>query len=386
MFIVNESIQKFVETNEFGGETHEEIGGVMVTSVASKLPWMSDIEFSELCESIREHGLRVKIKTDSNGHIVDGRNRMLACLETETQPEFEFTELGAIDAVVIENLRRRNMNSGAKALAWSKIYGSPVTDVVAKSDSESDTTAKKTTVREQTEKAAAEAGVSTRLMWQAKKVHEKGTEGLNAAVTSGTVSARTASKVAELPVEEQEKIVSGKEETEIARKAKEAERKLNNEQRMAKFDLGKFEKSFADKVSKILANQVPQDLRDKCHSIMAEQLNSTNRLERETEQRLDAVTIVPWVEDLIAGIAKSERASSELAIANRYASVVKIKDAESAIIAIDTIVDGLSAAEKKKVAASLRQQYAAEAAVKGSKTVKSKTLPMKPTAEVSRKA
>jgi hypothetical protein len=188
--------------------------------------------------------------------------------------------------------------------------------------------------------------------------------------------------VATLPEEEQVAVVSSKEEAQIAKNAKEKEREIRQQNTWKTFDLQKWMPSFDKKVSKMLA-AVPPDLRDRCHRHMAETLGSTVRVEKETEDLLNAESIIPYIEEMIAGLPKSERAPCELAIANRYASVVRAKDCDAALVAINAVIEGLSEAQKKKVDSALRKQYAPAPAADGKPARKAKApdVPVKPTAE-----
>jgi hypothetical protein len=73
---------------------------------------------------------------------------------------------------------------------------------------------------------------------------------------------------------------------------------------------------------------------------------------------LNAESIVPYIEGIISGLPKSERASSELAVANHYASVVRVKDSDAAMAALGMILEGLSEPQRKKTESALRTQYA----------------------------
>src|SRR5215475_9104063 len=84
--------------------------------VADMFPLIRDIDakqWFEFCASVREEGLLEPIVVHE-GVILEGRNRYLACLETETQPRFvEFTTLGlSIDPHVYafnRNFQRRDL-------------------------------------------------------------------------------------------------------------------------------------------------------------------------------------------------------------------------------------------------------------------------------------
>lgn len=73
----------------------ERIGEWEVHPYACVFRLMSDDEFSSLCDSIREWGLRDPILL-LDGKVLDGRNRLRACLETGTPPQFE--EFGLYDS------------------------------------------------------------------------------------------------------------------------------------------------------------------------------------------------------------------------------------------------------------------------------------------------
>jgi hypothetical protein len=80
-------------------------------------------------------------------------------------------------------------------------------------------------------------------------------------------------------------------------------------------------------------------------------------MERETADLMNADGIVPYVEQLIQEMPKPERSGAERAIAERYSSVVVVKDAEAAITKINGVVESLPEREKKKLAAVLGEQF-----------------------------
>jgi hypothetical protein len=399
-----EAIALFMQVAEFGGEKQEIIGGYQVCEPAAKLPLMSDEEFMELQESILKHGLQEKIELNEEEKVLDGRNRLLACLACDVEPEFKYKEsfLEDVDQVEVKNLRRRHLAAGIRAMAYLRLHGQPVDDaeetVEEEIETQDDATEEPVVVVQKpvakpadpiADKkrvdAAREAGVSVRAMQQAVNVTKHAVPEVQDAVATGKMTLAAGEVVSTLPEDEQLEVVSSKDEAEIAKAAKEKERELRQQANWRTFDLAKWMPSFDKKVSKMLA-AVPPDLRDRCHRHMAETLGSTVRVEKETEDLLNAESIIPYMEDIIAGLPKSERAPCELAIANRYASVVRAKDCDAALAAINAVIEGLSEAQKKKVDAALRKQYAPAPTVDEKPARKAKTpdVPVKPTAEKTR--
>jgi hypothetical protein len=85
--------------------------------VASLFPLMDDESFRDLCNDVAVNGLIEPIWL-YDGKIVDGRNRYLACLQTQTRPifrEWAGTE-SLVEFIVSLNLRRRHLNSSQRAM------------------------------------------------------------------------------------------------------------------------------------------------------------------------------------------------------------------------------------------------------------------------------
>jgi ParB-like chromosome segregation protein Spo0J len=75
-------------------------------------PGLTATTYEELSDSIRDEGLLEPIVL-LNNQILDGRNRLKACLETDTLPRFRRyvgTEISAIEWVLAKNLYRRQLN------------------------------------------------------------------------------------------------------------------------------------------------------------------------------------------------------------------------------------------------------------------------------------
>jgi hypothetical protein len=89
---------------------------------AEKFPMLSDGELSELAESIGANGLRSPVVLTVDGLILDGRNRHAACqrlgivTETIVYENEDFAEF-----VIDSNVARRNMSTGARAMATALV-------------------------------------------------------------------------------------------------------------------------------------------------------------------------------------------------------------------------------------------------------------------------
>jgi len=86
--------------------------------VADLFPPMTDAEYRELVEDIREHGQREPVTVDDEGRVIDGRHRVKACAELGRSVECETyngEEATFSDFVWSENLKRRHLTSSQLA-------------------------------------------------------------------------------------------------------------------------------------------------------------------------------------------------------------------------------------------------------------------------------
>lgn len=89
---------------------------------ADKYPMLPDVELEELAESIRANGLRQPIVLDTEGRILDGRNRYAACERAGVAPSFTTYEGEDLAEYVIDcNTSRRHMSTGARAMATALV-------------------------------------------------------------------------------------------------------------------------------------------------------------------------------------------------------------------------------------------------------------------------
>ena len=89
---------------------------------ADKFPMLPEGELQELAESIRENGLRHPVVITADGLILDGRNRAAACRLIGITPETVIYEGDDLAEYVIDsNITRRNMSTGARAMATALV-------------------------------------------------------------------------------------------------------------------------------------------------------------------------------------------------------------------------------------------------------------------------
>ena len=90
--------------------------------IANIFPLFSDGQLLSLSEDIKRNGLKDDISL-YEGRILDGRNRYLACIKAEVEPEYrEFVGdyLEAVGFVWSKNLHRRHLDSSQAAMAEVK--------------------------------------------------------------------------------------------------------------------------------------------------------------------------------------------------------------------------------------------------------------------------
>jgi ParB-like chromosome segregation protein Spo0J len=95
----------------YGGETLE------VHPVADLFPMLAEDELQELADDIAQRGLLQPIVLDSEGRVLDGRNRLAACELAGVEPTFETYAGDDPDGYALAvNGQRRAMNKGQKAV------------------------------------------------------------------------------------------------------------------------------------------------------------------------------------------------------------------------------------------------------------------------------
>jgi ParB-like chromosome segregation protein Spo0J len=85
--------------------------------VAELFPMLADEELQELAEDIKQRGQLHPIVLDSQGRILDGRNRHAACLLVDVEPQFVTFDGDDPDGYALAvNIARRHLTTGARAI------------------------------------------------------------------------------------------------------------------------------------------------------------------------------------------------------------------------------------------------------------------------------
>lgn len=89
---------------------------------ADLFPIVEGDEFAELCNDIKERGLAQPITIWTDGTLLDGRNRLLACYETHQEVVLDrYKGTDPVQFSLSANLHRRHLNAGQRAVVALKV-------------------------------------------------------------------------------------------------------------------------------------------------------------------------------------------------------------------------------------------------------------------------
>lgn len=98
-----------------------QIGNYETHPAADIFPMMDDAELRELAKDIEANGLSNPI-IQHEGKILDGRNRLKACIGIDVEPEFiQYHGTSPTAFVVSQNLHRRHLTASQKAMIGAKL-------------------------------------------------------------------------------------------------------------------------------------------------------------------------------------------------------------------------------------------------------------------------
>lgn len=169
---------------------------------ADLFPVLGKDEAKELGDDIEANGLYDKIWL-YEGKILDGRNRYAQCLDRDIDPRFEeYKGKDPLGFAISKNLHRRHLSESQRAMVAAKL-------VTAKKGGQPGGESANLPIQPTTAKEAARRlNVSESSVKGAQKVRKKGTPALVKEVEKGTVTVAAAAKVADLPADEQKKVVA----------------------------------------------------------------------------------------------------------------------------------------------------------------------------------
>lgn len=95
-----------------------------VHPAADVFPMLTDTELQELADDIRANGLIYPIVVDSDGRLIDGRNRLTACNLAGVEPRFETLSDGTdvVSYILSTNISRRHLTKGQQAMAIARAF------------------------------------------------------------------------------------------------------------------------------------------------------------------------------------------------------------------------------------------------------------------------
>jgi hypothetical protein len=165
-------------------------------------PLMSDPELDDLAQDIRRNGLRAPIVLDHD-QILDGRNRLLACLRVNAEARFErWKGSGSPVAWLVSvNLHRRHLSPSQRAMIAARALTVLEAEARARQGRRTDLGAilRESERGRASEKAAALVGVAPRTVDHAKVVLRQGSPGVVEAVERGALSVSAAAALAYQP-------------------------------------------------------------------------------------------------------------------------------------------------------------------------------------------
>jgi ParB-like nuclease family protein len=157
--------------------------------LADAFPMFEDEEYTNLVADIREHGLREPI-VRYEGKVLDGRNRLRACIEAGVPPCF--VTYGGNDPlayIVSLNLRRRHLDTSQRAMIAARLATLKLGDNQHAKEGAGFQAPSQG-------QAAAMLNVSRDSVQKARVVIERGTTDLQRAVEAGRLSVSAASEIA----------------------------------------------------------------------------------------------------------------------------------------------------------------------------------------------
>jgi ParB-like nuclease family protein len=170
-----------------------------VHPAAELFPLMAGEPFAELVADIKKHGLVEPIVRTENEEILDGRNRLLACVESGKRLRFVTYTGDPWIFAISTNLHRRHLTDTQRAVIAGKLADRSVGRPQAIPSHEANQDGPTRT------EAAELLQVSMSAVERARRIQSNGTDSLKHLVDAGKVPLATADRISRnLPPEEQD--------------------------------------------------------------------------------------------------------------------------------------------------------------------------------------
>jgi 16S rRNA G966 N2-methylase RsmD len=204
------------KTIEPNGQVHE---------VAALFPLMEDSAFEWLVESIRDDGQQEPIWLDSNGVLLDGRNRLRACQVLGIEPRYAaYRGDDPVGFIIRANVHRRHLTQGQRAMLAMELlphYEAEAARRKAQAPGqprgakESDRAGLHTEMGRAVEQVAKAIGSSGRAVAQAKRVSAQSPD-LAQKVMSGELALNRAERIVRDREAERRRVQQGQREAELS--------------------------------------------------------------------------------------------------------------------------------------------------------------------------
>ena len=207
--------------------------------IASIFPLMNGDAFEHFKADIKQNGLREPVVLHSDGRILDGRNRYLACEASGVEPEFETWNGKPGDElafVLSLNLQRRHLDETQRGMVGARMA------TMAKGANQHSPIGESTTQQS----AADLLNVGKRTVERCRNVLDNGTAELIEAADSGLIAAAQAVKIANLSKAKQKKIIKKNTEGTKPTEAMRQVRAEEIESRQIESPTGKYRIIYAD--------------------------------------------------------------------------------------------------------------------------------------------
>lgn len=185
----------------------EDISNYDVHPAATLFPLIEGEAFEAFVEDVRANGQQTPVVLDSDGRLLDGRNRVRACqrlgidvLEVVHQGDDPYA------FVVSNNLHRRHLSESQRAMVAAKLANLRQGSNRYKLDLSIDRSRRETKSGVLISDAAQALNVSTASVSRARIVRDHGTPELTSAVEAGTLTVSKAANIIQLADRQPDKV------------------------------------------------------------------------------------------------------------------------------------------------------------------------------------